>query len=309
MNSQGHHASFDRKDSSMGSLKTLALAGAMASVTASYAFAGDLPPAAMPAGVPEAPIEAPSGDDSGLYLRGDLGVGLGQVGNLEVQPAAGGALLDSPDQDMGSTFMGGLGVGYAFNSWLRFDVTGEYRGGTRLTGTDIWNGGPNNVGAVGGTNMYDGNLSTWLGMANAYVDLGTFCELGCITPYVGAGVGYGMHSLTVQDHGAVGQSGAPTSATSGYGKESSSGLAWAVMAGLAYQVNDKLTMDLGYRYLNLGDSPEVDVVNLATGNSDGSVKWNDMVSHDIRIGMRWTLGSGDCCAAAPAPAEPLMRRY
>jgi opacity protein-like surface antigen len=290
----------------MGSLKTLALAGAMASVTASYAFAGDLP-AAIPAGVPEAPIEAPSGDDSGLYLRGDLGVALNDVGNLEVRPAGGGALLSSPNEDIGSTFMGGAGIGYSFNSWLRFDVTGEYRGGTRLTGSDIWNGGPNNVGSVGGTNMYDGNLSTWLGMANAYVDLGTFCELGCLTPYIGAGIGYGLHSLTVEDHGAVGQFAAPTSATSGYGTKNDSGLAWAVMAGLAYQVNDKLTLDLGYRYLNLGDSPRVNIRNLATNNVDGSVQWNDMVSHDIRVGMRWTLG-GDCCAAAPA-AEPLMRRY
>jgi opacity protein-like surface antigen len=287
----------------MGSLKTLALAGALASVTASYAFAGDLP-AQIPAGLPEAPVEAPSGDDSGLYLRGDLGVGIGSVGSLSVREANGDSVagLRTYDEDAGTALIGGIGVGYAFNSWLRFDVTGEYRGGARLSGRDRYPLGP-----TPNVNNYDAEWSSIVGMANAYVDLGTFCELGCITPYIGAGIGYANHSISgFQDAGGDGEG----STTYGYGKNvSDSGLAWALMAGLAYQVNDKLTLDLGYRYMNFGDLPTVKVTNAAFDADAGRVTFKDVSSHDIRFGMRWTLGGSDCCGSAPAASEPLMRRY
>jgi opacity protein-like surface antigen len=71
-------------------------------------------------------------------------------------------------------------------------------------------------------------------------------------------------------------------------------------------VNDKLTLDLGYRYLNLGDSPAVAVINDATGQNGGTVQWRNLDSHDIKLGMRWTLG-GDCCGAEPEQA--IMRKY
>jgi hypothetical protein len=67
----------------MGSLRTLAFAGALASVTASTAFAGDLPP---PAAIPEAPVEASYDDDSGFYLRGDIGVGISTADSISVIP-------------------------------------------------------------------------------------------------------------------------------------------------------------------------------------------------------------------------------
>jgi opacity protein-like surface antigen len=289
---------------SMGCLKTLALAGALASVTASGAFAGDLP---LPApAIPEAPPEASVGDDSGIYLRGDIGVGINMVDSLRVDPTGDFDSLSIRDRDITESYFVGAGVGYALNSWLRFDVTGEWRAGARVTGRDFvtFDGGTDRV-----VNIYDGGLSSAVVMANAYVDLGTFCQLGCITPYVGAGVGYAFHWMTgLKDTGVVtiddGAGGVFPSA--GYGNAEDSDFAWALMAGFAYQVNDKLTLDLGYRYLNMGDGPETSVINADSGSNDGSVQWRGLTSHDIRLGMRWTL-NGDCCAAAE-PA-PLMRKY
>ena len=77
-----------------------------------------------------------------------------------------------------------MGVGYEWNSWLRFDVTGEYRtkAAFKATGryTDF---------CAGGGNCFDvntGNFSSAVFLANAYVDLGTWW---CLTPFIGVGVG------------------------------------------------------------------------------------------------------------------------
>jgi opacity protein-like surface antigen len=297
----------------MGSLKLLAIAGALASVTASHALAGDLPP---PSVIPDAPTDyGVSSEDSGVYLRGDIGVGINTVGSLSVVPTGTFNSLSTGGATLSESTTIGAGIGYAYNGWLRFDATAEYRAGGRLGGRDQvnFNSVPNPP-SIDQFNFYEANHASAVGLVNAYVDLGTFCQLGCITPYVGAGIGYGYswisgltdNGLQSQGPGAPFGSGAFIGTTSGRGKGSGGGFAWALMAGLGYQVNDKLTMDLGYRYLDLGDSPTVAVVNNVSGLVDGSVKWKKMTSHDIRIGMRWTLDGGDCCGT---PSEPLTRKY
>ncbi len=288
----------------MGSLRILALAGALASVTASAATAGDLPPPVT--SIPDAPIEAvSSGDDTGIYLRGDVGVGITGVDSLGVSPTGTFNTLTTSNTSISDSYIVGAGIGYAFNSWLRFDVTGEYRAGMSLRGSDRIN-----FGAAPGNDLlndYTGSYSSAVGLFNAYVDLGTFCQLGCITPYVGAGIGYGYSWASgVMDDGMIqiGGAGAFTS-TRGYGSGEGGDLAWAIMAGAAYKVNEKLTLDLGYRYLNLGDSPAVNITNAVSGAADGSVTWRNIDSHDIRLGMRWMLGGADCCGAE----VPISRKY
>jgi opacity protein-like surface antigen len=103
--------------------------------------------------------------------------------------------------DIKNSALWGLGFGYEFNSWLRFDVTGEYRGRSAFFAQDRFPGsdGFNNVGppfAPGafnpGTNEYTADFESWVGLANAYIDLGTYY---CITPYVGGGVGFASLSV------------------------------------------------------------------------------------------------------------------
>ena len=64
---------------------------------------------------------------SGFYLRGDIGVGVQSIGKYHQDDVVqfGGAFFGKTDN---AAFFAGLGVGYRFNNWLRFDVTGEYRG-------------------------------------------------------------------------------------------------------------------------------------------------------------------------------------
>jgi len=100
-------------------------------------------------------------------------------------------------------------------------------------------------------------------MANAYADLGTWW---CITPFIGAGIGTAR--VTIANFTDVGQTtnGGPSSA---YADTASKwNFAWAVHAGLAYQVNPNVTLELAYRYLNMGDGVTGDIVTYTGTNRD-----------------------------------------
>src|SRR4029079_11790674 len=97
-----------------------------------------------------------------------------------------------------------------------------------------------------GVDNYFGSKSEWVFMANAYVDLGTWW---CITPYIGAGIGTANVKISsFRDDGFnnLGQSTA-------YADDASKwNFAWAVHAGLTYNVTRSMSIDLGYSYMSLG---------------------------------------------------------
>jgi opacity protein-like surface antigen len=143
----------------MGSLKTFALSVvAVAVIGSTNARAADLPALQPP------PIE----DFGGWYLRGDIGMSNQRLKQLEhplFLTATDFEWLDKGGFDSAPFF--GIGIGYAHNSWFRWDLTGEYRGKASFHALDRFD----NVGTPN-TNDYDGMKSEWLFMLNAYVDLG-----------------------------------------------------------------------------------------------------------------------------------------
>jgi len=284
----------------MGSLKTLALAGGLALSASVAANAADL--AYAPPMQPE-PLGLKGTISSGVYLRGDIGVGVQSVGRYYQQDVAqfGGTFFGKTDN---AAFFAGLGIGYRFNNWLRFDVTSEYRGAGQIGVNDfIYN--PFNNGFQ--SNTYKGNLTSLVTLFNGYFDLGTW---NCLTPYIGAGIGFTQNRISgLSDQGAlVGDFTGATLNTAGSG--TTSGLAWALMAGLGYEVNKNLTLEVGYRYLNLGDAQSGRLVNAFTGQVQAPLKARDIDSHDFRIGMRWNFGDPSCCGPEPvAYAPPVVRKY
>jgi opacity protein-like surface antigen len=285
-------------------LKSILLAGAALSV-ASAATAADLRPS-VPADKPMLPvIDTAAGN---WYLRGDVGVGVNSLSGFRVNPTGAFNTLDYRGSSLSEASFIGVGVGYQ-HDWLRVDVTGELRGGARLRATDFvtYDAGGGNTGYL--TNVYNGDLRSWVAMANFYADLGTFCHLGCLTPYVGVGVGYAFHqmrNLTDEGSGYIDNGGGAISPNGATGSASKGSLAWALMAGVGYKVNERLTLDVGYRYLNMGDLPTVRLVGNATGASPGSVFGGTVDSHDIKVGMRWSLNH-DCCSKPVE--EPVVRKY
>ena len=99
------------------------------------------------------------------------------------------------DKDIKSTPLFGVGFGYDTGHYFRFDLTGEYRGDALFVFHDKYPG-PTDLSVaieVAGTNEYTADIESWLGLVNAYIDLGTWW---CITPYVGGGVGFASLSIT-----------------------------------------------------------------------------------------------------------------
>jgi opacity protein-like surface antigen len=280
----------------------LALAGAAALLTTTAAVAADFPPA-MPAPMPHV-VRAP--DTGGWYLRGDIGVGNQDFDNFAHHPTnplfVWPASWRIDQKDMKSQTFIGVGVGYAWNNWLRFDVTGEYRSKVpfKVVGsyTDFCPGGARCF------DVYDGNHSAWVGLINAYLDLGTWW---CVTPFIGAGVGFAHH--TVFSHTDVGYIADGTSAFGFADKDySKTNFAWAVHAGLAYEVTPKFKVEMAYRYLNMGDV-QTSVINCNGAGCAGNgprayYTMNSFDSHDIKFGMRWLLQP----EPQPVYAPPLMRR-
>ena len=276
----------------MGSFKRAALAG-VAMCAIAPAFAADLPPM-----IQKAPI--PVEDWGGWYLRGDVGWSSQRADNF-FQNGFGASPLPASVAQITSEFTGagifGIGLGWQANNWLRLDVTGEYRTSSAFRGYDI-------VTAIDGTLIPEHpsvNKTEWVFLANAYADLGTWW---CITPFVGAGIGFANVRLDGFNDFAIaslGPSGALLNANNSASDGSKTNFAWAVHAGLAYKVNPGFTIELAYRYLDMGDG----VTGSPITGFDGTLQGTDfhldnITSHDVKIGVRWMLEE--------PMAPPLMRK-
>jgi opacity protein-like surface antigen len=276
----------------MRSVKVLIAAGA-ASLLSQAAFGADLAIAPSPYYAPP-PIQ----DFGGWYLRGDVGMTNSSAtlfnNNYATVPAGG-------LQQLGEGFTGGtswgLGIGYQFNNWFRADITGEYRSRVGFTGTDI----ATFPGAVF-SDVYQGGYTSWVGLVNVYADLGTWW---CITPFVGAGVGAAnIQTSGLQDSGSNLTGGVLSGGASYFANgASTTNLAWAVHAGLAYHVNRNFTVELAYRYLDMGTANHGFGTSFDGSNAGpSSFQFRDITSQDLRLGVRWT-----CCDVEPPP-PPLIRK-
>jgi len=258
-------------------------AGAILASTA-VASAADL---ALPPPLP-VPVEF-----GGWYLRGDIGFSNQSVHHLSNALEAN---LTSQSQhgEFNSAGIFGLGVGYQFNNWFRADVTGEYRGNSQFNGYES-NTFSNAGTPASGFNRYTANKSEWLVLANAYVDLGTWWG---VTPFIGGGVGTANVSLS--NYTDVGQttSGGPSSAFAS--ATSKWNFAWAAHAGLAYRVTPSLTMELAYRYLDLGSASTGDVIAFdGTNNIYNPTTFKHLTSQDLKFGVRWAIDPVPAYAPGP----------
>jgi opacity protein-like surface antigen len=260
----------------------LIIAAAAAVIVSTTAHAADMP---LPA--PHIVYQQPCCDTSRWYLRGDVGVGVqtfssfdhGQTNSVFVWPASWAIV----QQDIQDSAIFGMGIGYAWNNWLRFDVTGEYRtrAGFKATGTFT-------EFCAGGGNCFDvmqGNISSAVFLANAHVDLGTWW---CFTPFIGAARNMisGVQDLGLNPAGAPGF-GFTTNDSAQWN------LAWDVQAGLTYNVTDNFKVDLSWRFLNLG-SPQTAVIHCQnTPTCPGAFfTLHDLTSQDFRVGVRWLFPAG-----------------
>ena len=291
----------------MRSVKTLLAAGA-ATLFSTFAFAADMPIAPPPMYAPPPPA-----DFGGWYLRGDIGFSNQSVKSVRKSDPTAYSQVDSLSQTTNFDTAGifDIGVGYRFNSWFRMDVTGQYRGSSNFKGTDLFHayqyGFPYN-----GIDNYSASKSEFVVLANAYVDLGTWW---CVTPFIGAGVGAARININnMTDTGStniyvnpnvfpyVANSGTyPSYATAANGSKWN--FAWAAHAGLAYHVTPNVTLELAYSYVDLGSGVTGSISSYTGYNAGNVFKFNDITSHDVKLGVRWDLDT-----PPPPPTMPLIRK-
>jgi opacity protein-like surface antigen len=304
----------------------LAVAAGVAAMSCGWAGAADLLPPA-----PRLPPPTPIVEDfGGFYLRGDVGAGINATSlDLENQPnpiavgVSSGFLSPHSSQAFNNTTLSSsgivdVGVGYAFNPWFRVDGTLEYRGGANLQSLYTLNdlNSPAYGGPLQYADFYRANVSSFVGLINGYVNLGTYWGL---SPFIGAGVGFANNAVSGFTDQGFGYSifGSTGPAGGYFSNRSKTGFAWALMAGLDFAITPNLRLELGYRYLSYG-SVATGGSNCLAGtlggifssqNCNGGVpnhvaSRNTLASNDIRIGLIWMLGE-----APLAPARPIVTRY
>ena len=243
-----------------------------------------------------APSFASAQDDgSGWYLKGAAGYGTGT--DLDI---TGGIVGDVEAE---GDVVGNLGLGYDFGENWRLE----------LDGTSMFN----DYGAVSQTAQSFAKLKTDALMLNAIYD---FSDFGKFAPYVGAGVGIVRGDATVVAHDIVEGAGLSRNATC-VGTRSSAdsfscdysgddtGLGWQLLAGLGYDITDKLTWDTNYRYMQTSDMDfDGAFTNDFTGASiPGQAELDGIGAHQLLTGFRYRFGADApkmVKAETPPPPPP-----
>jgi opacity protein-like surface antigen len=260
---------------------------------ASQAHAFDLPP------MVDAPEYTGSiASSSGWYIRGDLGY---NGARLMAKPSertfdAGSQSYSTDSFDtarLNGDYALGAGFGYQFNDWLRSDLTVDYfRGkfkGNSTSGTPC----ASQSAATNCGSALQAGVGTLDFLANGYVDLGTYWGL---TPYLGAGAGVAnvdWNKVTASSYCIKG--GGTCNNFVKYENTTYDGLeswrfAYALMAGVSYDVSTNMKIDFGYKYSRIASGDMFDWSEFESSSGASGVKAKDkgFARHEFRVGLRLT---------------------
>jgi opacity protein-like surface antigen len=183
---------------------------------------------------------------TGMYVQGNVGYSLAGQADAEFEFDVGGVTgSDSGEIDLEGGFLASGAIGAATPVGLRVEGEAIY------SANDLDEDG--------------GSVKHWAVMANGIYDF----AMGGVTPYVGAGVGYGNTSVEFDD-------------LDGFELDDS-GLAWQLRAGVTF--GEAVMWDIGYRYLNLAD--------LESSMDDGTDSFSleaEAAIHAVSVGVRFPLG-------------------
>ncbi|MEQ8390244.1 MAG: outer membrane beta-barrel protein [Thalassospira sp.] len=212
------------------------------------------------------------------YLRADLGYSSAVNDKAE--------FLDPVERDSiemtshkGARYQ--VGAGLTLTDYLRTDITVSY--GSRLSAADDYrdaDGTPNKPG----NKLNSGALETsnWTTMMNVYVDLLSIAgvDLGAFSPYVQGGVGLARNKTEkmffVNDNASY---------TTG---DTQNDLAWQIGAGVGYAISDNWTLDMSYRFLDMGEARGGDkfINSVGTVTSVEAARF-DLRAHEFMVGLQY----------------------
>jgi opacity protein-like surface antigen len=236
----------------MGWLLTLVVSSAALAISGTLARAADMP------GYPSLPL--PSHEKSlqfdefvsGWYLRGDTGYRFQKVSGAS-DPAN-----DYSTNSIKNAFIGGVGAGFKAQ-WFRADITGDYGWRSLYSGSNASNG-----------NSVSAELDIFTVMLNGYLDLGSWAGF---TPYIGAGIGSAYVSTWSYE--------TMPPQTTQVSPAARWNTAWAVMAGMSYNLSYNVLLDVGYRRIDMGD--------IISGPDSNQLTVKKLTGDEVRVGIRYVL--------------------
>ena len=167
--------------------------------------------------------------------------------------------------DFGKVAVLELGLGYAPEGTMRYEFVLEHRPSYSFEGRA-------NFLAPDRQQSVAADISSDSGMLAAFADFPTMGSRSrtAITPYVGAGIGavrnrIGTTTMTF-----------PATTTSVRGG-SRTDLTWMVTAGVTLPLNERLGLDMAWRYTDLGE--------VHTGRGEGGVTWHDGSREPIALDL------------------------
>ncbi|WP_292065574.1 OmpA family protein [Brevundimonas sp. UBA7664] len=191
-------------------------------------------------------------DPDGVYVAGDLGYHWPQENEWE---ACTGVICAPVDVKAGDGWAGFGRLGYRLNANWRVEAEAGYRESDELE--------------LDGITVPDVDASTTTLMANLLYDFGN--RDASFRPFVGAGIGGAKVEVEDVDDTTWG---------------------WQLLAGAAWRMSERTSVDLTYRYLNVSDLEMTDGVDSLAG---------DFEDHSLSLGLRYSFG-----AIAAPPAPPVM---
>lgn len=203
--------------------------------------------------------------DAGYYVGGRVIGAEHKARGMDASARPGiGAFVPGQDKDKFTT--GSLALGYQFGNGWR--VEGEYT----LPKNDTFTSGSTAFPASNNVNYIEAQRL----MANVYRD---FAVTDQVSLYASAGLG-------ITRIKSDGWQGMPTR-TYNVGRQNN--LTWSLGAGVAYSPIEKLTLDLGYRYADMGQAQSGwNAFTNARMLQDEYMRAN-VVSSEVYLGARWSF--------------------
>lgn len=194
------------------------------------------------------------------YLRIDGGFAITN------DPTGSGATGTHMTDEVQNTGIFDVGVGALVDEQIRLEGMLTYRSPMQIDGKN------------GASNIISGEVDSISAMVNLYYDLEeahAWIGTDAITPYVGVGAGISMldtDSLSIP--GGTSERGAQVY-----------NLTYAAMAGLTSKISDMISLDAGYRFINLGQFEQDGA--FSNGTTGTATKYDDLFAHEVRAGIRF----------------------
>jgi opacity protein-like surface antigen len=199
--------------------------------------------------------QAESSIKDGMYARGSLGISILEDSNNK------GSVLDIENEtENGFVLSGALGYEVKKNIRLELEVNYRDNGEDSLT---IANAGS----FTGLSTNADGDVRNLSAMVNGYYDFKNVTSNEKLTPYLTGGIGLARVDADVTSNGTQ------------IVDDNDTVFAYQLGIGVGYDINDKTTLDFGYRYFGTQDPDLTD--------ASGADFESEYSNHAILAGVRY----------------------